>query len=110
VFKQLARLSFLKRSAKRSGPLSDAGPAMPPPSYEQVLAIVRAEIRKYLNDDFGDDQTLLGELKIDSDDLSFIAADLEKRLKVKVPQSDYDHVATAADLARALYRKAASLT
>jgi hypothetical protein len=81
---------------------------MPPLSYDQALAAVRLEVARYLDGDFTDDQKLRAELRICSDDLTAIALALERRLKIKLPQRDYDEVLTAADLARAFQLRSAA--
>lgn len=78
---------------------------MAPLSYEEALAAVRREVARYYDDDFHNDQELYRELRICSDDLTAMSLKLEKALRIKLPQSDYDEILTTTDWARAFHRR-----
>jgi acyl carrier protein len=68
-------------------------------SFDEVMAIVRAEVAKHVPTDFGDADDFQDDLHIASDDLTEIALALEHRFRVKPQRREYLKVTNVDGLA-----------
>ena len=66
----------------------------------EITTEVRAEIAKYIDREFGDDENLVSDLRLSSDDLSAIALALEAKFRVIIDRKRYLEVHTVNDYIR----------
>lgn len=66
----------------------------------ELASIIHDEVAKYVDRDFGDEESFVANLKLASDDLSAIALTLEKRLNVKIERPRYRGVSSVDDYVR----------
>jgi acyl carrier protein len=76
---------------------------MPNPTYDDVVLAIRSEISAYYDDDYGNDDHFVRDLRIASDDLSAVALSLEKRFGRRLPRDDYQHIWSVNSYATILY-------
>src|SRR4051812_47897738 len=62
-----------------------------------IRKIVREEIAKYMDRDFRDDEHLMRDMKLLSDDLTAIALTIEKRLGLKIQRGLYPRINNVSD-------------
>lgn len=69
----------------------------------RFTAVVRTEIAKHVFRQFVDTEDFTRDLCIDSDDLSYVALSLERRLSVRLDSCEYRKVNNVVELARVLH-------
>ena len=70
----------------------------------EIVRIVREEFAKYIDRAFGDEESFQRDLQLTSDDLTAIALEVEKKLRVKIDRRAYRTVNTIADYVQLLQK------
>jgi acyl carrier protein len=78
---------------------------MPSRTYADLVSLIRSEVSRYYDGNYGDDDDFIRDLRIASDDMSAVVIAIEKRLGVHLNYDDYQNVWSVNSYARLLYSR-----